>query len=146
MKRNTSRLSAAIAFALTAWTLALTPAHLTAQIGSGGGIFVAIPEAFPEIEARAVIIREGRGDVVLLRAGEATPEALAMSLVVLRRVRGEDPAPKNGQMIPITGFVITSPMSQAYRADLASVLDRLARRPTTEVGNLGPGKWVRFEG
>lgn len=132
---------AALALALLAVSL---PPSVLGQGVARNGLFVAIPEVFPDVDARAVIIRERGMDVVLLREEEATPEALAMSLVVLRRVREQHPRPENGQMIPIQGFVFTSPLSVQYRARLAATLARLKRRPTSSVGNLGRGRWVRY--
>jgi hypothetical protein len=120
------------------------PTEANAQGGVRGGVFVAIPEAFPDIDARAVIIRENGKDVILLRSQEATPDVLSMSLVALRRVRRDHPAPEDGQMIPIVGFVVTTPMSEEHLRDMESTLARLVARPIRQVGNLGPGRWIRY--
>ncbi len=127
-------------------TLGLCPFPALAQDGPSVRVFVAIPESFPDVDARAVIIRERGLDVILLRETEATAEAVAMSLVALRRVRERHPASELGQMIPIVGFARTRPLPDEHRAELESLLDQLARRPMTDVGNLGLGRWVRYQG
>ncbi len=134
----------AIAVLAVAALVVAFPLSVLGQGASRQSVFVAIPEVFPDVDARAVIIRERGQDVVLLREDEATPEALAMSLVVLSRVREQHPRPENGQMIPIVGFVLTSPLSEAYRARLVAMLARLERRPASTLGNLGRGRWVRY--
>jgi hypothetical protein len=80
----------------------------------------------------------------MTRSQEATPEALLMSLVALRRVRRDHPAPKNGQMIPIVGFVVTTPMLEEQLGGMEFTLARLVARPIGQVGNLGPGRWIRY--
>jgi hypothetical protein len=124
--------------------MTFAPAEATAQSGVRGGVFVAIPEVFPDVDARAVIIRENGKDVILLRSQETTPEALSMSLVALRRVRRDHPEPQNGQMIPIVGFVTTTPMSEEHLKDMEATLARLRARPISRVGNLGAGQWIRY--
>lgn len=139
---QSSRLFPFVLLALTS----LCAAPVSAQNEGATGVFVAIPETFPDVDARALIIRERGRDVILLRSSEATPEALAMSMVALRRVRVDHPAPEHGQMIPIAGFARTRPLPEEYKDELEALLARLALRPTTDVGNLGPGRWVRYVG
>ena len=134
----------AIATLLLAVAMLLLPFGAYGQSRSQRGFFVAIPDAYPAIDARAVIIREPGKEVLLLRAGEATPEVLAMGLVTLRRVRRDNPTLRQGEMIPLVNFVITREMTPEYRERMEAVLSRLRGRPTTNVGNLGPGRWVRY--
>lgn len=109
-----------------------------------GGTFVAIPAAFPDIDARALLVRERGRDIVLLRADDAMPDVLAMSLLVLERARANDPTPRHGQMIPITGFVLTDPpRGRDFRHEEA-ILRRLDSAPIRTVGNLGDGRWIRI--
>jgi hypothetical protein len=122
----------------------MLPLHVHGQTTERGGFFVAIPDVFPDIEARALIIREPGMEVLLLRADEATPEVLSMSLVALRRARRDNPRLERGEMIPVVNFVITRDMTAEYRAAMGAVLTRLERRPRTNVGNLGRGRWVRY--
>ena len=134
----------AITIFLIAFVILMLPLRLHGQDASQRGFFVAIPDVFPDIEARALIIREPGKEVLLLRVEEATPEVLAMSLVALRRARSENPTLDHGEMIPVVNFVITRAMTAEYRASMVAVLARLAERPTTNVGNLGRGRWVRY--
>lgn len=124
--------------------LALQGAAAAAQ--QARATFVALPEAFPPIDARAIVVRDGVRDVVLLRAEDATPETLAMSLIVVRRARERAPSPENGEMIPITGFAFTAELPEGERVRLAAVLERLGARPVTDVGTFGPGRWIAYRG
>lgn len=143
MRRPTPIL-VAITTLLAAVAITLLPLRAYGQSASERGFFVVIPDSFPDIDARAVIIREPGKDILLLRAEEATPEVLAMSLVTLRRVRQDNPTLEHGEMIPIVNFVITTEMTPEYRQRMEAVLIRLRSRPTANVGNLGSGRWVRF--
>lgn len=133
-------------------TFALRIAALVALFGGAPlqaqdptrGTFIAIPDGFPQIDARAIVIRERGRDVVVLRSTEATPEALAMSLLVLDQARDRDPTPSSGEMIPITGFVYTSDLRGRDRQRLDRVLDRLRDRSVTDIGSLGSGRWIRY--
>ncbi len=140
-----------IVFLLATAQLGFGPGEAAAQRTRGrtGGrttTYVAIPAVFPAIEARALLIREPGRDVVLLRQEDALPETLAMALAVLQRVREANPRPEQGQMIPITGFAITDPGAPLYMRSLGAVLARLASSEVSEVGNLGPGRWIRYRG
>jgi len=121
----------------------LAPRDASAQLSVGA--FVAIAEDFPDVDARALVVREGGREVIVLRADEATPEALAMSIVVLERARERAPTPENGEMIPITGFVFPSGLGAERRARLEAVLARLAARPSARIEPFGPGRWLPLE-
>jgi len=147
--RTMNRISvppAAVAIAIVALVAAMLVLPLVAHGQTTGqqGFFVAIPDVFPDIEARALIIREPGKEVLLLRREEATAEVLAMSLVTLRRVRRDNPRLEHGEMIPVVNFVITRDMTDGYRARMEELLARLADRPTTNVGNLGRGRWIWY--
>lgn len=104
--------------------------------------FVAIPEAFPDIDARALVVREPGRDVLLLHPDDVSTDALFMALAVLARMRVERPVPTQGQMAPITGFVLDSPPSGRELGRLQAVLNRLEGRPASDLGTLGAGRIV----
>lgn len=122
--------------------LSLTPRSAGAQAPEAPPIFVAVPETFPGLDARALIVREPGRDVIVLDPDAATADALTMSLFLLGRVRELHPVGERGQLIPVTGFVMTRPPSVEHRRRIAGTLARLEAAPTTTVGNLGPGRWV----
>jgi hypothetical protein len=121
------------------------PDSTAAQDAASRTVFVAIPESFPAIDARAIILRERDRDVVMLRADDATAESLAMSLIVLRRARARERAPTNGEMIPITGYALTMGMGASYRALMNRTLEALGERPVGDLGSFGPGRFLRFQ-
>lgn len=125
---------------------ATTPVRVEAQAASP--TFVAIPDAFPEIDARAIVVMEPGVDLVLLREDEATVDALGMALLVLRDAREAGRTPKGGQgfMIPITGFVVTREVQGRTRVRLEEALSRLATAETVDLGSLGPGRRIPYVG
>lgn len=126
--------------------LALPSARPAAAQFEHPPIFLAIPQAFPDLEARAVIMREPGRDIVLLRDTDASPETAQVALDVLARMRREHPRPEGqGQLIPITGFVYRGEMDVSMRAHLESSLAELRRRPLAEIGNLGSGRWMPYQ-
>lgn len=122
------------------------PTLVRAQAVGTAPVYVAVPETFPDIEARSILIRDGRRDIVVLRESDATPATLAMSLALLERVRIQHPSPENGQMIPLTGYAMTSPPYGVQLGRIDQVLARLERAPIRRVGSLGPGRWVVYGG
>lgn len=126
--------------------LLAAPLAVRAQHSGAAPVFVAVPETFPDLDARALIVREGGRDIVVLDPAEVTTEALAMSLFVLGSVRKRYPEPTEGELIPITGFAMTRAPSGEHLRRIVGTLKRLERAPTTAVGNLGPGRWVRLVG
>jgi len=121
-----------------------SPAPLAGQDTRPTPIFLALPESFPPVDARVVLLREPGRDIVVLKTAEANPETLAIALRLLRRLRRETPTPTRGQMVPVTGFAFTSEISVAEHEWLESTLSRLRERPLSNVGNLGPGRWTRY--
>lgn len=133
------------ALALTSLLLScgiVTP--LTAQTRGEAPLFVAIPETFPDVDARAVVIREPGREVVLLRADEADPQALASALRVLAKARENALPAGRGQLIPITGFAFPAGIADEERSRLDALLAQLRQRPISNVGNLGPGRWLPY--
>jgi hypothetical protein len=124
---------------------ALTPTAASAQ-EARAATFIAIAETFPPIDARAIVLREGGRDVVLLRSDDATPETLAMALIALGQAREREPSPALGEMLPLMGYTIERPMGEGYRRRLEAALASLVRQPVTEIGSFGPGRWLRYRG
>jgi hypothetical protein len=122
-----------------------SPSHLTGQEPGTRPIFLALPQAFPDIDARVVLMREPGRDIVVLDASDASPETLDVALLLLRRVGRERSAPtERGQMIPITGFVPRAELTHQRREHLSTALAELRERPLANVGNLGRGHWMRY--
>ncbi|HET9947746.1 MAG TPA: hypothetical protein VFQ22_02355 [Longimicrobiales bacterium] len=136
---------AAVLGALLIVGLALAPASVLAQTPSDHPLFLALPERFPELDARVVLIREPSRDVVVLNPADATPEALFTGLRLLRRFRDRPRPPGEGQMIPITGFVVPPALYEADRARLERYLAELRGRPVTGLGTLGAGRWLALD-
>lgn len=106
--------------------------------------YIAIPEVFPDIDARAMLIREPGFDVVVLRESEATTDALTMALLALEDARERNPAPTNGEIMPIMGFVVEKRPEGRARRVLERALARLERSEPTDLGSLGPGRRIRM--
>ena len=126
--------------------LLATPVAAAAQNAHAAPVFVAVPETFPDLDARALIVREGGRDIVVLDPAQVTVEALAMSLFVLGSVRERYPEPTEGELIPVTGFAMTRAPSGEHLRRIVGTLKRLESAPTASVGNLGPGRWVTLVG
>jgi hypothetical protein len=104
-----------------------------------------MPEDFPDLDARAVLMLEPGRDIVILDASDAGPETLDVALGVLERMQRDHPRPADrGQLVPITGFVYRGTLDADERAALEEALAELKERPLVNVGNLGPGRWMRF--
>jgi hypothetical protein len=121
-------------------------------IGTPGGsaaqdapLFVAIPETFPNVDARALIVREPGREIVVLNPTSAGVEELGTALSLLTRIRRERGQPTKGQLIPIVGFAGELRLGTARRARLEAALAELRRRPFANVGNLGRGRWMRLD-
>lgn len=125
-------------------TVLSLPGVVRAQSHAGARTVIALPQRFPDIEARALLVREPGRDIVVLRASDATPETLAMSLALLDRMRVQDPEPEGGQLIPITGYVVTVPLGRAQLRHIRKALSDLRSAPEVSVGNLGRGQWVPY--
>jgi len=133
-----------LALAVIVPTLGMPPAA-AGQSPDDAPVFLALPEAFPDVDARAVLMLEPGRDIVILDRDDAGPEALAAALGVLERMHRDHPRPADrGQLVPITGFVSTGPIGPARREELQAVLAELAERPLVNVGNLGRGRWMRY--
>ena len=88
-----------------------------------GSTFVALPESFPDVDARLVVLREPGRDIVILNPKEANVETLGVGLMLLRRLRRETPMPSVGQMVPVTGFAMRRELTNRQR----DIYDFIAR-------------------
>lgn len=138
MKYSVSILLVALVFT------ALATPSLHAQ--ANGPVSVAIPDRFPEIDASAVVIREGPRDVILLKREEASPETLFIALGVLRRARAERPVPRVGEMIPVLGYALSVVLKSDDHARLGTLLRRLGGVEPRDLGPWGLGRLVRMSG
>ncbi|MEQ1855270.1 MAG: hypothetical protein ABL963_02305 [Longimicrobiales bacterium] len=128
--------------ALILSTAGLLPVSLAAQ--ESVPVFIAIPERFPDVDARVVILREPGREIVVLNPASAGVTELGTGLSLLRRLRRERGQPTRGQMIPIVGFSRAPNLTPRDRARLETALDQLRTRPMANVGNLGRGRWLRL--
>lgn len=125
---------------------ALSPMRVSSQDRVTRPVFVALPQTFPDIEARVLIMREPGRDLVVLKEGDAEPEALHTALRVLARMQRDHPLPEDrGQLIPVTGFVYPGGLDPERGDELTAVLDALRQRPLANVGNLGLGHWIQYD-
>lgn len=121
------------------------PSTLASQEPDRVPLFLAIPESFPDVDGRVVLLREPGRDIVLLRNSDATVETLTVGLHLLIRLNERVPRrPGQGQMVPITGYVQTQPLNGADYALLDDALTQLKARPVASIGNLGRGRSMPF--
>jgi hypothetical protein len=107
-------------------------------------IFLALPETFPNVDARLVLLREPGREIVVFNPASVGVDELKVGLNLLARFRRERGAPTRGQMIPVTGFAPAPRLTDAERSQLEAALAELRTRPIANVGNLGPGRWMRL--
>jgi hypothetical protein len=109
-------------------------------------VFLALPDVYPDVDGRVVLLREPGREVIVLSAA-ATPEDLTMAVRMLARFRRErgQPEARRGQMIPILGYAPAPVLDRVQRSRLESVLTELRARPEGTVGSLGRGRWMRWD-
>jgi len=134
-----------IVFAALLGFLACTALPVLGQASPNNPIFLSIPQQFPDLDARAVLMREPGRDVVILKESDATPETLRVALAVLTRMRRDHPLPPDlAQLVPITGFVFEGSLDPDERVQLEAALAELEERPLSNLGNLGMGRWLPY--
>jgi len=106
-------------------------------------VFLALPDRFPNLDARVVLVREPDREIVVLDPAAATADELLIGLRLLNRVRRERGAATNGEVIPVLGFYPPD-LAPGERRRFEAVLAELRRRPVATVGALGPGRWMRL--
>ena len=121
------------------------PHPLAAQGNDERSIFLALPNAYPDVDGRVVLLREPGREIVVV-AESATPEDLTIAFRMLERFRREhgQPPAGRGHMIPIVGYAPDPVLGADERARLEGLLVDLKGRPFANVGNLGPGRWMRY--
>jgi hypothetical protein len=137
----------AIALALVSMlplAAAVSPTPLAAQAETPP-LFLAMPDAYPDVDGRVMLLREPGREIVFL-SDAATPEDLGVAVRLLARFRRErgEPQQGRGDMIPIVG-IVTPRLDEARRTRLEEVFVELRSRPVTNVGNLGRGRWMRWD-
>lgn len=108
---------------------------------------VALPDSFPTPRAIALIVRSGstsRTTVVLNRA-LATPASLGEVLATAQRLNRRPIGATATQVMTVTYVAAPRPYSSAKVSSLTSALSRLQAAPTTQLGNLGKGQWIRLD-
>lgn len=122
-----------------------SPSAVAAQGNATPPLFLAMPDVYPDVEGRVMLLREPGREIVVL-SSDATPEELGVAIRLLARFRreGRHPQEGRGDMIPIVGLV-TPPLSGEGRTSLESAIEELRNRPVSNVGNLGPGRWMRYQ-
>jgi len=129
-----------------ALTVLAAPQRTVAQGSSDRPVFLAMPETFPDIDARVVLMREPGRDIVILHQDDADPNALRVALMLMKRLdRESPPTADHTQIVPVTGFAGGPDLDPERRAVLEGALADLRTRPLANVGNLGWGRWMRFQ-
>lgn len=137
--------AATIAFAAALTLIAgLLPIAVAGQAQPFVPVFVAIPQIFPDVDARLILVREPGRDIVVLDPKDASAEALSAGLRLLARLDRPRPGPGRGQMIPVTGFVRDGELPADERAALDATLAELRSKPIAQIGSLGAGRWMPF--
>ncbi len=144
MRPFTSSAGLALA-AVLLLSAAFTPSAASAQHATTRPIFLALPDAFPNLGARVVLVRESGREIVVLDPAAATADELVIGMRLLARVRRERPNPTTGEVIPILGFYPPN-LTPEERARLDGMIAELRERPVANVGNLGRGRWMRYAG
>lgn len=139
-----TRMLLGVALIFVTFTSGSSPTSLAGQSTPRTPLFLAIPETFPVADARALVVREPGREVIVLRADQATPEALGMALGLLRRVREQPLEPGRGLMVPVTGFAVMREPEGPRRERYERALAELRARPIGRLGSLGPGRSLPF--
>ena len=106
---------------------------------------IAIPLAFPETDvddAKAVIYRTGKEEIILVNPDFSTPETLAASFALLKELRKERVDDGLTEASVVAGFSVRRPMKSQKRDAFTETLEEISDQPVSTIGNLGPGRWV----
>lgn len=119
------------------------PAALWAQ--ASGDIIVSVPDRFPEVNGRpvALVLTEADRSVIVLRRGRLNPPALEAALRIAARASADIPAGQ-AKVDVVTGFVVKRGIRGQREKTLQRVIDALRRAPTSSLGAMGAGRWVRW--
>ncbi len=131
--------------ALVVLSAVATSAPVSAQGAATRPVFLALPDVFPNLDARVVLVREPGREVVVLDPAAASADELGTGLRLLARVRRERGEAKTGEVIPVLGFAPGQPdLTRRERARLEALIAELRERPVAQVGSLGRGRWMRY--
>jgi len=108
-------------------------------------VIVAVPEHFPEVNGGAValVIYESDRTVVLLRGDRLDTHTLAAALKLAGRDRDEVTRDGLTAIAVVTGVVARRHTQGTPHSGLAPIIAALHRAPTSSLGDLGDGRWVR---
>lgn len=120
------------------------PTGILAQ--ASGGVIISVPDRFPEVNGRpiALVLAEADRTVIVVRGNRLSPQTLEAALrIAARSAEGEVPA---GQMKvdALTGFAIKKSLRRGRVRTLQRVIEKLRGAPTSSLGALGVGRWVRW--
>lgn len=141
--RSLTCLGGPVLAALLVVSAAFMPTAASGQDAATRPIFLALPDQFPDLGARVVLVREPGREIVVLDPASATADELIIGLRLLNRARRERGAPTNGEVIPVLGFYPPT-LSVEERSRLEAIIAELRQRPVANVGSLGPGRWMRY--
>lgn len=129
-----------------------TVAPAAAQRAQDRPVILALPEAFPEVsqpgvDALALVYRfggpGGRADIIVLNPAHASPQALRVAVLALRRFR-ESGELDGGRKLVIP-VVPDSPTARGRAASFGAALERLRSRPRAGgIQGLGAARWLEF--
>lgn len=94
----------------------------------------------------ALVIRysdAAQEDVLVIKKSSASPNVVAAALGLLQQMRSK-PRPEKDRFVFVKGAVATQPLPAGQVRRLASLLRELDAAPTTTIGNLGTGRWIRL--
>ncbi len=117
-----------------------------ARPAGAGETILAVPLEYPDIDAPALVVREGARSLIVMRADAVETETLMMALSVLRDMKAARPNPKLGEMMAVTGFSVTQNPAPGRVSQLERALARLADAQVDDLGSVGRARWVRFAG
>ena len=92
--KNFMRAAPALASTLIVAGILFTSTPLLAQQPAPPPIFIALPDRFPNLDARAVLVREPGREFIVLNPASATADELLIGLRLLNRVRRERGRPR----------------------------------------------------
>jgi hypothetical protein len=120
------------------------PSALWAQ--ASGGMIISVPDRFPEVNGRpvALVLTEADRSVIVLRRDRLNPRALEAALRIAAKA-GVDEIPAGQATVDVvTGFVVRRGIRGERMKALRQVIDALRGAPTSSLGSMGTGRWVRW--
>jgi len=122
----------------------LAPHAMLAQ--TAGSIIISVPDQFPDVNGTpvALVLTEADRSAVVLRRDRLNPQTLEAALRIAVKA-SEDGVPTGQARVDVvTGFVVKRPIGEGRAASLRRVIAALRSAPTSSLGALGQGRWVRW--